>query len=59
MNRQLGRERAGSVGRFLAEQGVPGNKMIAGSWGEDQPKMDEKGTEANAANRRVEIIIIA
>jgi len=58
LNRQLGRDRAGAVGRFLAEQGVPGNKMIGGSWGEDQPKMDEKTSEANAANRRVEIVIL-
>lgn len=58
-NRQLGRERAGAVGRFLAEQGVPGNRMIVGSWGEDQPKVTEKTSEANAANRRVEIVIEA
>jgi peptidoglycan-associated lipoprotein len=58
MNRQLGRERAGVVGRFLADQGVPGNRMTGGSWGEDQPKVDEKTAEANAANRRVEIVIL-
>ncbi len=57
-NRELGRERAGAVGRFLAEQGVPGNRMMAGSWGEDQPKVDAKTSEANAANRRVEIVIV-
>jgi len=58
-NRQLGRERAGAVGRFLAEQGVPGNRMMAGSWGEDQPKTDEKTSEANAENRRVDIVVVA
>jgi peptidoglycan-associated lipoprotein len=57
-NRQLGRERAGEVGRFLHEHGVPGNKMAAGSWGEDQPKVDEKSAEANAANRRVVIVVL-
>jgi outer membrane protein OmpA-like peptidoglycan-associated protein len=57
-NRQLGRERAGNVGRFLAEQGVPGNKMALGSWGEDQPKTDEKTSESHAENRRVEIVIL-
>lgn len=58
-NRQLGRERAGNVGRFLADQGVPGNRMALGSWGEDQLKADEKSSEANAANRRVEIVILS
>jgi len=58
MNRQLGRERAGAVGRFLAEQGVPGNKMMLGSWGEDQPKTDEKTAESHAENRRVEIVVV-
>jgi len=59
MNRQLGRERAGAVGRFLAEQGVPGNKMMLGSWGEDQPKADAKTAEAHAENRRVEIVVLS
>jgi outer membrane protein OmpA-like peptidoglycan-associated protein len=57
-NRQLGRERAGAVGRFLADQGVPGNRMSAGSWGEDQPKVDEKTSEAHAENRRVDIVVV-
>ena len=57
-NRELGRERAGAVGRFLHEQGVPGNRMALGSWGEDQPKADEKTSEANAANRRVTVVIL-
>jgi outer membrane protein OmpA-like peptidoglycan-associated protein len=58
-NRQLGRERAASVARFLANQGVPGNKMQIGSWGEDQPKMTEKSAEDHAENRRVEILIMS
>jgi len=57
-NRELGRERAGAVGRFLAEQGVPGNRMMLGSWGEDQPAADKKTAEAHAENRRVEIVIV-
>lgn len=57
-NRQLGRERAGAVGRYLSEQGVPGVRMQLGSWGEDQPKVNEKTSEAHAENRRVEIIIV-
>ena len=57
-NRQLGRERAGAVGRFLAEQGVPGNRMMLGSWGEDQPKSDKRTSEALAENRRVEVVVM-
>ena len=51
-NRNLGRERAGVVGRFLVDAGVPGNKVQAGSWGEDKPT--ENGL---AADRRVEVIV--
>lgn len=54
-NRQLGRERAGNTARFLADQGVPGNKMQLGSWGEDQAKT----TDADPANRRVDIVIVS
>jgi outer membrane protein OmpA-like peptidoglycan-associated protein len=57
-NRQLGRERAAEVARFLHSHGVPGNRMAVGSWGEDQPKVDEKTAEANAANRRVVVVVL-
>jgi outer membrane protein OmpA-like peptidoglycan-associated protein len=57
-NRELGRERAGEVGRFLHQHGVSGNHMQLGSWGEDQPKADAKTAEANAANRRVVIVVL-
>jgi outer membrane protein OmpA-like peptidoglycan-associated protein len=55
-NRQLGRERAGNVARFLHEQGVPGSKMQIGSYGEDQAQ-DAKTSEAMAENRRVDVVI--
>lgn len=58
MNRSLGRERAGAVARFLSDQGVPGNRIQIGSWGEDNPKNAGKSSEANAENRRVEIVIL-
>lgn len=57
-NRVLGRERAASVGRFLHEQGVAGNKMQVGSYGEEQPKAEGKTPEALAENRRVVIVIL-
>jgi len=56
-NRALGRERAGEVARFLHDQGVPASRMQVGSWGEERPKETEKSSEANAANRRVVILI--
>lgn len=57
-NRVLGRERAAAVGRFLHEQGVAGNKMQVGSYGEEKPKEAGKNPEALAENRRVEVVIL-
>ena len=57
-NRQLGRERAANTARFLVDQGVPGNKLQLGSWGEDDPKGTEKTSESLAENRRVDILIV-
>lgn len=57
-NRVLGRERAAAVGRFLHEQGVAGNKMQVGSYGEDNPKATGKSPEALAENRRVVVVIL-
>jgi outer membrane protein OmpA-like peptidoglycan-associated protein len=56
-NRQLGRERAGNVARFLHDQGVPGSKMQLGSYGEDQPKAEGKDADALAENRRVDVVV--
>jgi outer membrane protein OmpA-like peptidoglycan-associated protein len=56
-NRQLGRERAGNVARYLHAQGVPGGKMQLGSYGEDQPKNEGKNADALAENRRVDVVI--
>jgi peptidoglycan-associated lipoprotein len=57
-NRVLGRERAAAVGRFLHSQGVAGNKMQVGSYGEEKPKDEGKNAESLAENRRVEIVIL-
>jgi outer membrane protein OmpA-like peptidoglycan-associated protein len=56
-NRQLGRERAGNVARFLHDQGVPGSKMQLGSYGEDQANQEAKTAEGLAENRRVDVVI--
>jgi peptidoglycan-associated lipoprotein len=55
-NRQLGRERAANTARFLVDQGVPGNKIQVGSWGEDVPVAGKE--DSLAENRRVEIVIV-
>ena len=57
-NRRLGRERAATTARFLVDQGVPGNKIQIGSWGEDDPKGTEETSEKLAENRRVDILIV-
>jgi outer membrane protein OmpA-like peptidoglycan-associated protein len=58
-NRDLGRERAQYVARFLHSQGVPGSKIQLGSAGEDQAAQDAKTAEALAENRRVDVVITA
>lgn len=57
-NRQLGRERARQVARFLHEQGVPGAKMQVGSYGEENPKAEGKNPDALAENRRVDVVVM-
>jgi outer membrane protein OmpA-like peptidoglycan-associated protein len=53
-NRKLSQRRAASVLRFLAERGVPGERLSALGHGEDQP-LETNTTEAGRAeNRRVE-----
>jgi outer membrane protein OmpA-like peptidoglycan-associated protein len=54
-NRQLGRERAANVARFLVDQGVPGVRVQLGSWGEEM----QKPGDTNAENRRVDVVILS
>jgi len=54
-NWDLSTERALSVVRFLARQGLPANRLAAAGYGEFQP-LDSAGTdEARRRNRRIEM----
>ena len=54
-NWELSSARATSVVRYLVEQGVPANRLVAAGFGEFQP-IDEADTdEARNANRRIEL----
>ncbi|MEP9387238.1 peptidoglycan -binding protein [Mesorhizobium sp. KR9-304] len=54
-NWELSSARATSVVKFLIENGVPANRLVAAGFGEFQP-LDETGTdEARTRNRRIEL----
>jgi chemotaxis protein MotB len=54
-NWELSSARATSVVKFLIDQGVPANRLVAAGFGEFQP-IDPAGTaEARARNRRIEL----
>ncbi|MEL7429141.1 MAG: peptidoglycan -binding protein [Pseudomonadota bacterium] len=54
-NWELSSSRATSVVRFLIEQGIPANRLVAAGFGEFQPLEDEDTDEARARNRRIEL----
>lgn len=58
-NRHLSCMRAMSVVIFLAQQGVPEDKMVASGLGEWYPVSDNTTKEGRAQNRRVELRLIA
>lgn len=49
--------RSTEVVRLLVDNGVPPTRIVPAGHGEFIPKVDEKTTEARAANRRTEIVI--
>ena len=54
-NWELSSARATSVVKFLIENGVPANRLVAAGFGEFQP-LDEADTDdARASNRRIEL----
>ncbi len=54
-NWELSSARSTSVVKFLIENGVPANRLVAAGFGEFQP-LDESGTaDARAKNRRIEL----
>ena len=56
-NKQLSQERADSVKRYLARQGVDAGRMVSTGLGEAEPIEDNATQSGRAANRRVEFHI--
>ena len=54
-NWDLAAARATNVARLLEENKVPGNKLIAASFGENNPVADNSTAEGRKQNRRIEI----
>ena len=54
-NWELSSARATSVVKFLIENGVPANRLVAAGFGEFQPLDAADTAEARAANRRIEL----
>ena len=54
-NWELSTERATAVVKFLIENGVPANRLVAAGFGEYQPLDTEDTAEARARNRRIEL----
>lgn len=54
-NWELSSARAISVVKFLIDQGVPANRLVAAGFGEFQPIDNGKGVAALARNRRIEL----
>ena len=54
-NWDLSTERALSVVRFLAESGLPANRLAAAGYGEFQPLDNASSDEARRRNRRIEM----
>ena len=56
-NWDLSTERALSVVRFLADQGLPANRLAATGYGEFQPLDSENNDDSRQRNRRIELKI--
>jgi OOP family OmpA-OmpF porin len=56
-NQALGLERAHIIRKYLESKGIPPNKMITSSRGEEQPIASHITSEGRAKNRRTEITI--
>lgn len=54
-NWELSSARATSVVKFLIEQGVPANRLVAAGFGEFQPIAEGDTQEARDTNRRIEL----
>lgn len=54
-NWELSSGRATSVVKFLIDEGVPANRLVAAGFGEFQPIEEGNSVEARATNRRIEL----
>jgi len=55
LNKALSLQRAGSIRRFLIEQGVPADNLRTSGWGGTKPVASNSTEEGRIKNRRVEI----
>lgn len=58
-NMKLSEQRAQSVTTYLIARGLSENRFTTKWYGENQPKADNATNEGKAANRRVELAIVA
>jgi outer membrane protein OmpA-like peptidoglycan-associated protein len=58
-NMSLSEQRAQSVTKYLIGKGIDSSRFTTKWYGENQPKGDNATTEGKAANRRVELAIVA
>lgn len=56
-NWELSASRASRVVRYLADHGVPPNRLRAIGYGEMRPLADNASEQGRSANRRVSIVI--
>lgn len=58
-NQQLSEQRAGTVARYLAAQGVTTARMAVSGFGESRPTASNETAAGRTQNRRVEVAIVA
>jgi outer membrane protein OmpA-like peptidoglycan-associated protein len=58
INIPLSKERATSVEKYLATQGITSSRMVTDGYGSSQPVADNSTTTGRTQNRRVEIFIL-
>lgn len=56
-NQQLSEKRAGSVARYLSQNGIQRDRMRMAGRGEDRPVADNNSSAGRSENRRVEIYL--
>jgi outer membrane protein OmpA-like peptidoglycan-associated protein len=57
-NQRVSARWARAVRKYLTRRGIPGQRLVAVGYGEDQPIDDNDSEEGRAANRRVEFHLI-